>query len=87
MTAEQVIALIGVLIGLFFTVGRPIIKLNNNIVKLNINLENIQKQQDKYEHDNATEHDRIWKHLRGSDKTVAGHSMRLHDIDGKIDEI
>lgn len=85
-TEWTVVTVLAVLVGLFLSVGKPIINLNSNITKLNTNLENIQKQQDKYEKDNEHEHDRIWKNLNEKDKAISKHSMRLHDLDGKTDE-
>lgn len=71
------------IVGFFFTVGAPIIKLNTNITKLNASLESIQKDQVKLERDNHDAHKRIWDHNDEQDKMLEEHRLRLHDLDGK----
>ncbi len=71
------------IVGFFFTVGAPIIKLNTNITKLNASLESIQKDQVKLERDNHDAHKRIWEHNDEQDKMLEEHRLRLHDLDGK----
>lgn len=50
MGQEQIIGYVVIgltaIIGLFFTVGRPVISLNTSIVKLNVSVDRLQKDYD-----------------------------------------
>lgn len=83
MNEWTVIGVLVTIVGLFFTVGKPIINLNTNITILNEGIKAINKRQDKFEDDSKTEHNDIWKHEDEQDKAIAEHAMRLHDLDGK----
>lgn len=79
-----VVTALVVIIGLFATVGKPIINLNSNIVKLNVSLESLNKRADKQEHDldeqkkEAHEsHTRLWDHNDIQDKQLADHERRI----------
>lgn len=83
MSEWTIVTVIIALVGLFFTVGAPIIKLNTNLTKLNAALEATQKDQDKYERGNHEAHRRLWDHNEAQDKELEEHRLRLHDLDGK----
>lgn len=83
MSEWDVVSVLVIVIGLFLTVGAPIIKLNTNITKLNENLKATQNDQIKYEKDNHDAHKRIWDHNEKQDAVLEEHRMRLHDLDGK----
>lgn len=78
-----VVTVIVALVGLFFTIGKPIINLNTNITVLNESIKNIKAQSDKQERDNTEAHRRIWKHNDEQDEQLRAHELRLHDLDGK----
>lgn len=83
MNEWDIVSVLVVVIGLFLSVGAPIIKLNTNITKLNENLKATQNDQIKYEKDNHDAHKRIWQHNEKQDAELEEHRMRLHDLDGK----
>lgn len=83
MSEWDVVSVLVVVVGLFFTVGKPIISLNNNIVSLNASLKAEKEQRTKFEKDSAKEHDELWAHNTEQDKMLEEHKMRLHDLDGK----
>lgn len=83
MSEWTVVGVIIALVGLFFTVGKPIINLNTNIVRLNASLEATQKEQNEYEKSNHETHARLWKHNEKQDAMLEEHKLRLHDLDGK----
>lgn len=83
MNEWNIVQTLVVIIGLFVTVGAPIIKLNTNITKLSAALESMQKDQVKLERDNHDAHKRIWDHNDVQDKMLEEHRLRLHDLDGK----
>ena len=78
-----VVTVIAAIVGLFFTIGKPIITLNTNITVLNESIKNIKLQSEKNESDNTEAHRRIWKKNDEQDNRLAEHEMRLHDLDGK----
>ena len=83
MSEWTVVTVIIAIVGLFFTIGKPIINLNTNITVLNESIKNLKVQTDKQDRDNTEAHRRIWRHNDEQDKTLAEHEMRLHDLDGK----
>lgn len=83
MSEWTVVTVIAAIVGLFFTIGKPIINLNTNITVLNESIKNLRVQSDKLERDNTEAHRRIWTHNDEQDKQLAEHELRLHDLDGK----
>lgn len=77
-----VTALIAV-VGLFLTVGKPIINLNTSIVTLNEEMKQQRERLNKMESGSVEEHQLIWDHEEQQDKELAEHRIRLHDLDGK----
>lgn len=78
-----VVTVIIAIVGLFFTVGKPILTLNTNITILNEGIKNLSKRQDRFEQASDKEHEDIWEHEDEQDKRLTAHEMRLHDLDGK----
>ena len=85
-----VVTVIVVLVGLFMTVGTPILKLNSNIVKLNANLEaqgvQIKRNEDELKEQKLHAHDahqRIWEHNEEQDKQLADHERRIGYLEQK----
>lgn len=78
-----VVTVIIAIVGLFFTIGKPILTLNTNITILNEGIKSLNKRQDKFEQDSSKEHDEIWEHENEQDDRLTAHELRLHDLDGK----
>lgn len=83
MSEWDVVTIIIALVGLFFTVGKPIINLNTNIAILNQSIKETNTRQDKFEKSSEKEHEELWEHENEQDKILEEHKMRLHDLDGK----
>ena len=83
MSEWDIVTALVVIVGLFFTVGNPIIKLNTNITILSETLKAVQRQHEKDSKDNTEDHRRIWKHNDEQDAMLEDHKLRLHDLDGK----
>ena len=83
MSEWTVVSVIIALVGLFFTIGKPIINLNTSITALNENVKHQNERLDKFEKNSGKEHDELWDHEEQQDKILAAHEMRLHDLDGK----
>lgn len=84
-----VVTVIVALVGLFFTIGKPVLDLNANIVKLNLSLDALNKRADKQERDleahveNSHEsHKRIWDHSVEQDKRLDDHEHRISRLEG-----
>lgn len=63
MTEWTVVTVIVGLVGLFLSVGTPIIKLNANIVRLQSTLDNLCKEFSESKESNAKSHERIFTKL------------------------
>lgn len=83
MSEWTVVTVIIAIVGLFFTVGKPIINLNTNITILNENVKQQNARLDKFEQNSGKEHAELWEHEDEQDKTLQEHALRLHDLDGK----
>lgn len=80
---EEVIAILVTLIGLFFTVGKPIIELNKNITTLNVTVSQNSKdiaEQQKKAHES---HQKLWDHNDEQDKQLADHEKRIIVLEQK----
>lgn len=83
MTEWGVVGVIIALVGLFFTVTKPIIELNKTITRMESKLESVSEAQETYESSNTKNHSRIWDKISEQDKLLDNHAIRLHDLDGK----
>lgn len=83
MSEWDIVSVLVVIVGLFFTIGKPIINLNTNITVLNSELKAARARLDKFEKSSEKEHCDLWAHNEEQDKLIAEHNMRLHDLDGK----
>lgn len=83
MNEWSVLTALAAIVGLFFTVGKPIIKLNTSITVLNESLKAEKERRLQFEKDSCKEHKELWEHEDAQDKILAEHTMRLHDLDGK----
>lgn len=79
----DIVVVIIALVGLFLTVGAPIIKLNTTITKMNTTLSILEERHNSDEQKNQAAHVRLWEHNDEQDAMLHEHRMRLHDLDGK----
>lgn len=63
MTEWTIITVIVTLIGLFVTLGKPIISLNTAITKLQTSMENLIKEIDDLKTSNSRSHEKIFEQL------------------------
>lgn len=83
-----VVTVIVALVGLFLSVGKPIITLNSSITKLNMSIENLKaaqihqedelKQHKLHAHES---HKRIWEHNDKQDKKIEEHERRINQLE------
>lgn len=84
MNEWGVVTVLAALVGLFFTVGKPIINLNKTMTTLNVNVEHNShelaelKDDFKSQRESAHEsHQRLWDHNDKQDKQLQDHEKRL----------
>lgn len=85
-----VVTALATLVGLFLTVGKPILSLNKNLTTLNMSVERVNARLDKNEkaiecqkqaaHDS---HQKLWEHNNGQDKQLAEHETRITLLENK----
>lgn len=90
MNEWTVVGVIIALVGLFFTVGKPIIDLNNNITLLNANVAQNnkelkeQKEELKEQKHNASKsHGELWDKNEEQDKVLQDHETRIQILELK----
>ena len=83
MNEWTVVTVIAALIGLFFTVGKPIIDLNKNITALNITVQQNSADICTQRKDAEKSHQKLWDHNGEQDKTLADHETRISVLEQK----
>lgn len=86
MTEWGVVGVIIALVGLFFTVAKPVIKLSNTISKLDDTCERLDAQFRTFEINNRDSHRRIWEHNDGQDDIINDHEKRITILEGDKNE-
>lgn len=81
MTEWGVVGVIVALVGLFFTVGKPIFNLISAIEKLRHTCNQLIEKFDKFEANNKESHKRIWEHNKNQDDIINDHEKRLHVLE------
>jgi uncharacterized membrane protein (DUF106 family) len=81
MNEWTIVTVIIALVGLFFTLGKPIITLNNNITKLTVTVESLQKTVDKLEAKQAEDQKRVWERLDKGSKKFDDHENRITNLE------
>ena len=79
-----VVTVLVAIVGLFFTVGKPIVNLNTSITKLQVTLDNMGRELEEQkkalaeqERSAHNSHSRIWAHEEEQDRTLNDHERRL----------
>ena len=72
-----VVGVIVALVGLFVTVGAPIIRLNGNIARSNVILDRLEKELAAQKMDAKESHRRLWKHNDDQDERIGDHETRI----------
>lgn len=90
MNEWTVVSVIIALVGLFITIGKPIINLNSNIVLLtasvqqnNKELEDQKKELEKQRDNAHNSHRRLWDKNEEQDKIINDHETRIKVLEEK----
>ena len=85
MNEWGIVEVLVVLIGLFATVGAPIIKLISSITKLNATVDNLRENVDSVTRRNTDAHRRLWEHNEKQDAEIRDHGNRIERLEGRVD--
>lgn len=77
MDEWTIVTVLASLVGLFFTVGMPVIKLNSSLTALNIKLEHIQSDAVEENKRNSDSHARMFGRLDKDDERLNDHETRI----------
>ena len=83
MTEYSVILVLVTLIGLFMTVGKPILNLNTNIVELNEAVKGLKKTVEKLERKQEDDNRRVWERLDMGEKKMDNHETRITKLEDR----
>ena len=78
-----VVGVIVALVGLFATVGAPVIKLNSNITRSNIILDQIKKELSEQKIAAKESHRRLWEHNDEQDELIGDHETRITILENR----
>jgi hypothetical protein len=88
VTEYQVLLVLGEVLGLFFLVGKPIIKLNSTLTEALVRLDAVSEQGkstkskvEQLEEKNSCSHKEIYEHLEAHDLILENHKMRLERLE------
>jgi len=73
---QTIITVIVTLVGLFLTLGKPIINLNTSITKLQVTVDNLMQEVNEFKTKNSDSHDKIFSQLDD-------HETRISRIEGR----
>lgn len=85
MNEWAVVGVIVVLVGLFATVGAPIIKLISSITKLTVTVDNLRENVESFTRRNTDAHRRLWDHNEKQDAELNDHKGRIERLEGRVD--
>ena len=83
MNEYTVVLVLVTLVGLFFTIGKPILNLNSNIVELNAAVKRLQKTVDKLDDKQIDDQKRVWERLDRGSKKFDDHEHRISVLEDK----
>lgn len=84
----KVVSVLIALVGLFLTVGAPIMKLNKAITTLTITAENVKERLDgqderfeKQQEKAKESHEKLWAHNEQQDTKLVDHEFRIRKLE------
>lgn len=79
----DVVTTLVVLIGLFLTVGTPMLQVSTKLTKNTQAMEMLTEKLTKLESRNTEAHKRLWDKNEEQDKRLDNHELRIHDLEIK----
>ncbi|WP_050696603.1 hypothetical protein [Anaeromassilibacillus senegalensis] len=83
----QMVCVIIALVGLVGAIVGPIVKLNTNITKLTVTLQNVEVRMERQEESGHEARKRLWDKNEEQDKVIADHGRELSDHEGRISRL
>lgn len=80
---EDMVQNFSLLVGLFLTIGAPILKLIASITKLTSTVDNLQKDFDTVTSKNTDSHRRLWEKNDEQDEVLQDHEGRLIKLEAR----
>ena len=80
-TYWAVVVAASAIIGLFISVGKPIITLNNTLTKLQMTLDELERKFNESQVTNTESHKRILDKNDEQDKELANHEARISNLE------
>jgi len=81
MTEWGVVSVLIAIIGLFITVGKPLLALNKSIVQLEEGMKSVNKGLDNLNDKNTQDHRRIWDRVDKHGETLEDHEKRIQHLE------
>ena len=78
MNYWDVVVVIIALVGLFFTIGKPILTLISSMDKLSFTCSELSHKFGTFEKDNKDSHKRLWDHNETQDNILNDHEQRKY---------
>lgn len=81
MTEWGVVGVLIAVIGLFVTVGKPLLALNKSIVQLEEGMKSVNRGLDGLNEKNTQDHRRIWDKVDKQGATLEDHEKRIQHLE------
>ena len=81
MTEWGVVGVIIALVGLGAAIIKPVLALNTSITRLNLTLEQLQRDVETMTTKNSRSHERIWDKLEEQGGTLEDHERRIDSLE------
>lgn len=85
MNEWGVVEVLIAIIGLFATIGVPIIKFNASVVELNSTVKELKEDMANLTTRNTESHRRLWTHNEEQDRILNDHDGRIKKLEGRVD--
>lgn len=83
MNEWTVVTALVVVVGLFATLAKPLLKLNTTLVKLDDNVTSLRQSLTDQTASNKEAHTKIWAHESEQDKRLENHETRIERLEGR----
>ena len=81
MTEWGVIGVIVTLVGLFFTVGKPVVDLNKSLTENTTETRNLKKSMETFQADSKKTHKEQWDHIHANSEKLVDHEARITNLE------
>ena len=85
MTEWGVIGVLVTVVGLFVTIGKPLLSLNTSIVQLREEMKSVNRGLDDLNGKNTQDHARIWTKVDKQGETLEDHEKRIQHLEYEND--